>query len=102
MKVLVFSYRQISSLGCEIVAAPDVFECSDPPCIHVVVDYSRKRLAVFLETSDGDIIFIPFDRLEQAYKTASSLLARRFREAQEGEIDELAREYLGAEPVEEE
>lgn len=83
------------------MTSPGMFECDDPPCLHVVVDYSKKRLAVFLETSDGDIVFIPFDRLEQAYKIASSLLARRFREAQGDEIDELAREYLGAEPLEE-
>lgn len=78
------------------------YECENPPCIHVVVDYPRRRLAVFLETGDDEIIHVPFDRLEEAYRRASELLRRRFREARGEEVDELAAEYLGAEPVEEE
>ncbi len=77
------------------------YECENPPCIHVVVDYPRRRLAVFLETGDGEIIHIPFNRIEEAYKRASELLRRRFREASGDEVDELAAEYLGAEPLEE-
>ncbi len=78
------------------------YECEEPPCIHVVVDYPRRRLAVFLETGDGEIIHIPFSRLEEACRRASELLRRRFREASGDEVDELAAEYLGAEPLEEE
>ncbi len=78
------------------------YECNNPPCIHVVVDYPRRRLAVFLETGDGEIIHIPYEKLRQACQAAEELLRRRFREAKGNEIDEIASQYLGAEPIEEE
>jgi hypothetical protein len=78
------------------------YECERPPCLHVVVDYSRKVFAIFLETSEGELIYIPFDRIESAYSKASGLLSKRFREAQGSDVDYLAQEYLGAEPVGEE
>ncbi len=78
------------------------YECEDPPCLHVVVDFSRKYFAVFLETSDGDIIYVPFEKIEKAYTTAKKLLSSRFREATGSEIDDLAYEKLGAAPYEEE
>ena len=78
------------------------YECSEPPCLHVVVDYPTRRLAVFLETGDGELFYIPFERLERACREAGELLRRRFREARGEEVDELARQHLGAEPVEEE
>ncbi len=77
------------------------YECADPPCLHVVVDYPRKRLAVFLETSDGDIIYVPLGKLMEACRAASELTKRRFREAKGDEIDELAERYLGAVKLEE-
>ena len=78
------------------------YECDRPPCLHVVVDYGRKLFAVFMETSEGEVIHIPFEKLERAYKMSSSLLAKRFSEARGLDIDYLAMEYLGAEPFEEE
>ncbi len=78
------------------------YECVNPPCLHVVVDYRRKIFAIFLETGDGELIHIPLDRLEAAYAKASNLLSRRFREAKGSDIDYLAQEHLGAEPLEEE
>ncbi len=80
----------------------DPYECNSPPCVHLVVDYPRRRLAVFIETGEGELIYVPLERLERAVDEARELLRRRFREARGGEVDELAREYLGAEPVEEE
>jgi len=77
------------------------YECREPPCIHVVVDYPRRLLAVFLETGDGEIIHIPLGRLLEACSEAGELARRRFREAQGAEIDRLAADYLGAEPLEE-
>ncbi len=77
------------------------YECIDPPCLHVVADYSAKKFAVFLETSDGALVYIPFEKLEEAYKQASHLVSRRFREAQDREVDYIAVEYLDAEVVEE-
>ncbi len=76
------------------------YECRNPPCLHVVVDYRRKLFAIYLETSDGELIHIPFDRVEKAYQKASSLLSKRFREATGKDIDYLAQEYLEAEPIE--
>ena len=78
------------------------YECVRPPCLHVVVDYRRRLFAIFLETSDGEVIHIPFDRVEAAYSRASRLLSKRFREASGRDVDYLASEYLGAEPVDEE
>jgi hypothetical protein len=78
------------------------YECKSPPCLHVVVDYRRKRFAVFLETGDGDIIYVPADRVEEAYRRIVELRSRRFREAKGDEVDEIASEILGALPVEEE
>ena len=78
------------------------YECEEPPCVHVVVDYPRKRFAVFIETGDGEVLYVPFDRLRRAVEEAGELLRRRFREAQGDEVDELAAEYLGAEPLEDE
>ncbi|KSW12457.1 hypothetical protein CF15_06955 [Pyrodictium occultum] len=77
------------------------YECEEPPCLHVAVDYPRRRFVVFLETGGGELIYIPFERLERAYRQAQELLSRRFREARGGEVDEVAREVLGAEPLEE-
>ena len=77
------------------------YECEDPPCLHVVVDYPRKRLAVFLETSDGDIIYVPLGKLVEACRVTGELTRRRFREATGDEIDELAEQYLGAVKLEE-
>ncbi len=90
--------------GCQARggAVAERYECEDPPCLHVVVDYSRKVFAVFLETAEGDIIYIPFDKLAEAYSKASSLVSKRFREARGRDVDYLAQEHLGAEPVEEE
>jgi len=76
------------------------YECEEPPCIHVVIDYPSRVFAVFLETSDGEVVYIPFSRLEKAYEEAKELLRRRFREARGDEVDRLAREFLEAEPIE--
>ena len=80
----------------------ETYECKSPPCLHVVVDYRRKRFAVFLETSAGDLIHVPSDRVEEAYRRIVELRSRRFREAEGDEVDEIASDILGALPVEEE
>lgn len=68
----------------------------------MVVDERRKRFAAFLETDEGDVIYVPSERIEEACRKISGLRVRRLSEAQGDEIDEMAREYLNAEPVEEE
>jgi len=78
------------------------FKCENPPCLHVVVDWSKKFFAVFLETAEGDYIYVPWSEVEKAYTKALELIRKRFREAKDREIDFLAMEYLGAEPIEEE
>ncbi|MEB3825534.1 MAG: hypothetical protein LRS47_02565 [Desulfurococcales archaeon] len=72
-------------------------ECEDPPCIHVVFDIRRKRFAVFLEDSEGVVLYIPSTKLERAYNLVTELKEKHFKEAVDMEIDELARKYLGAE-----
>lgn len=77
------------------------YECRRYPCIHVVVDYSKKIYALFLETSDGDIIHVPVDEVLAATNKVIELSKARFREARSSEIDWLAEEKLGATRVEE-
>ncbi|MCE4614804.1 MAG: hypothetical protein F7B60_04675 [Desulfurococcales archaeon] len=79
-----------------------VKECDDPPCIHVIFDVRRKRYAVFLEDSEGTVLYIPTSKVERAYNLIVELKSKHFKEAVDIEIDELARKYLGAEIVEEE
>jgi hypothetical protein len=79
-----------------------VRECDDPPCLHVIFDVRRKRYAVFLEDSEGTILYIPSNRIERAYNLLAELRSKHFKEAADIEIDDLARKYLGAEAVEEE
>ena len=78
------------------------YVCGEYPCIHVVVDYSKKIYALFLETSDGDIIHIPVNEVRRALEKVEELSKARFREARGDEIDWLAEERLGALRVEEE
>ena len=77
------------------------YECEEPPCIHVVVDWRRRAFAVFFEDSLGNIIHVPSSKLIEACKQVSELLKKRVREVSGDEVDELAREFLGAELVEE-
>ena len=77
------------------------YECREPPCIHVVVDWRRRSFAVFFEDSLGNVIYVPSSKLVNACREVSELLRRRVREVSGDEVDELAREFLGAELVEE-
>ncbi|MCE4606101.1 MAG: hypothetical protein F7B59_02055 [Desulfurococcales archaeon] len=76
-----------------------VKECDDPPCIHVVFDVSRKHYAVFIEDSEGTVLYIPSDKIELAYNLVVELKSKHYKEAVDMEIDELARKYLGAEAL---
>ncbi len=78
------------------------YECDDPPCVHVVFDARRKRYGVFVEDSEGNILYIPANKVEKAADRISELKSSHFKEAAGTEIDELARKYLGAELVSEE
>lgn len=77
------------------------YECKKYPCIHVVVDYSKKIYALFLETSDGDIIHVPASEVIVAADKVLELSKARFREARGDEVDWLAEEKLGAMRIEE-
>ncbi len=80
----------------------DLYECSSYPCFHVVADHRHKKLAVYLELSDGDIIYIPLNEFIKAYETLSKYIKKHYSEAIGREIDYLASKFLGAEPLEEE
>lgn len=75
-----------------------MYECEEYPCIHIVVDYSGKKLAAFFEDSEGEIIWIPLKKLFRAAEKARELLDSGFREAEGDEVDSLAHTYLEAEP----
>ena len=72
------------------------YECSNPPCVHVVVDWPRRRFAVFVEDAEGSLLYIPADRVVKACRELDSLLRKRVREAKNDEIDDLADKYLNA------
>ncbi len=78
------------------------YVCTNPPCIHVVIDHRKKIFAVFIETADEDYIYIPVERILEASDKARELLRKHYREAKDTEIDQLASEKLGAIPIEEE
>jgi len=78
-------------------------ECEEYPCIHVVVDNKSRLYAIFIEDWDGNVIPVKSSEIEKAYKELAKLRREGYREASEAsELDRLAREGLGAEPVEEE
>ena len=74
------------------------FECDELPCIYVVHDVRRKRIAVFIETSDGTV-YMPLKKFEHACARVSELRRMHYKEASYHEVDELARKYLDLEPV---
>ncbi len=78
------------------------YECEEIPCIHVVLDPPSKRFAVFIEYEDGDYIRVPAEKVLEAAKRIEELVRRRWREASDDEVDEIAERYLGAEPLAEE
>jgi len=78
-------------------------ECEEYPCIHVVIDNNSRLYAIFIEDWDGNVIPVKSFEIEKAYKELAKLRREGYREASEAsELDRLAREGLGAEPVEEE
>ncbi len=79
---------------------PRRYRCTDPPCLHIVIDERRGIFKIFLEDYDGLIIPIPVNTLKRACSSLSE--TEGLREALDDEVDYLARKYLEAEPKEEE
>ncbi|MCI4396189.1 MAG: hypothetical protein GU347_02680 [Desulfurococcales archaeon] len=78
-------------------------ECEYPPCLHVVADDRRKRFAIFFEDSEGIIIWLEKEKLDEAMKKISELTKKGYQEEKDlDRIDELARTKLSAELEEEE
>ncbi|WP_460123653.1 hypothetical protein [Stetteria hydrogenophila] len=80
---------------------PREYRCDEPPCIHVVLDERKKMVQVFFEDEEY-ITPIPADKLLKACEELREALNKKYREASGSEVDELARKYLNATPVEEE
>ncbi len=76
------------------------YECSVYPCIHVVVDYRRKKFAAFIETADTGFYYIKASEILAAAEKINSLMRKHFREAVGDEIDEIAERKLGLERIE--
>ena len=74
-----------------------VYQCPEPPCIHIVVDERRRVFKVFIEDYDM-IIPIPVEELSKACNRLRGI--EKLREAYGDEVDYLARRYLEAEPRE--
>ena len=72
------------------------YECSNPPCIHVVIDWPKKRFAVFVEDAEGSLLYVPADRVIKACSELEAILKKRVKEAIGDEVDDLADRYLNA------
>jgi len=75
--------------------------CNECPCFHLVVDGRRKIFRVFLEDCDGIFIPVSISQLNKVCGALSIISEHRLREASSEQTDDLARKYLGVEPVEE-
>lgn len=82
-------------------SAVKVYRCDEPPCMHVVFDERKKILQVFFEDEEY-ITPVPVKVLLKACEDLKRALEMGCREASGIEVDELARKYLNATPVEEE
>jgi len=76
------------------------YTCDKPPCLHVVVDYSDKKYAVFLEDSEGELIWVRGSEVLRAASLLEKYAKSGFREARGEEVDELAYSQLEALPLE--
>ncbi|MCE4602328.1 MAG: hypothetical protein F7C08_03750 [Desulfurococcales archaeon] len=76
-----------------------VYNCLEPPCIHVVVDERKGIFKVFVEDYDL-IIPIPIEEISRACRSLEEELGHASREAYGDEVDYLARKYLDARPKE--
>ena len=72
------------------------YECSNPPCIHVVIEWPKKRFAIFVEDAEGSLLYVPADRVIKACNELEEIMKKRVREAAGDEIDDLADKYLNA------
>ena len=64
--------------------------------MHVVVDWRRKRFAVFVEDAEGSLLYVPSERVVAACDRVKELKGKRVREASGDEVNEIAEEYLNA------
>ena len=74
------------------------YACQYPPCIHVVYDDRRKLFKVFIEYDydGGQTIVVSIDSgmLANACSVLRFVRENGFREAEDTDIDYLARKYL--------
>lgn len=77
-----------------------VYRCDEPPCIHVVIDERKRLVQVFFEDEEY-ITPVPLKVLLRACEDIKKAMGLGAREASGAEVDELARKYLDATPVEE-
>ncbi len=75
-------------------------ECTQYPCLHVGVDHKNKVFAVFIETADGEYIYLPLKEIEKITEKINSLRRKHYREAVSEEIDKIAYEVLGLVEIE--
>ncbi len=76
-------------------------ECNQYPCIRIGVDHKYKKFAVFIETADGEYIYISADEILKACREIESLKHKHYVEASGEEIDEIAYNVFELLPVEE-
>ncbi len=70
------------------------------PILHIVVDHRRKKYVVLLETSDGEFIYIPADKIKKTYDKLKELEGKTYKEAARDQVDIIVEEALGLERIE--
>ncbi len=75
-------------------------ECTQYPCLHVGVDHRNKTFAVFIETADGEYIYLPLKEIEKIMEKIAQLRRKHYREAVGDEIDRIAYDVLGLVEIE--
>ena len=83
----------------DMVAFEDIHDESYP-ILHIVVDHRRKKYVVLLETSDGEFIYIPADKIKKVYGKLKELEGKAYKEATGDQVDIIVEEALDLERIE--
>ncbi len=70
------------------------------PILHIVIDHRRKRYVVLLETSEGEFIYIPADKIKKVHDKLKELERKAYKEATGDQVDMIVEEALGLERIE--
>lgn len=82
-----------------MVAFQDIHD-ENYPILHIIIDHRRKRYVVLLETSEGEFIYIPADKIKRLHYKLEELKGKAYKEATGDQVDMIVEEALGLERIE--